>query len=188
MRNHMSKHHNQMQIPRLGLLWRRYRVCYTCGFVDDVMFSYNRPMWKRVTLPRHPRCSVVHGLTPQIRGIGFAPRLDESFVQGCRGGVSDAALPCVRYVTRTCVTTWCHQLATDQSCGPRIAVGPMCACVCVFVWTITFELNDPWSRQLICSAGTCRFSLTVFWSSLMIQFISQSLWSLVAGRKPVNQN
>ena len=41
----------------------------TSGFVDDVMFSYDGPCGG-VTLPQQPRCNVVHGLTPLLRGTG----------------------------------------------------------------------------------------------------------------------
>ena len=52
--------------------------------------------------------------------------------------------------------------------GPGGAVGSVS--VCVYVWTITFELNDVWTRQLTC---WCTLTLSEF------EVVGQSSWSRV---------
>jgi len=47
----------------------RCNMLCTSGFMDDVMFSFNR-LYGGVTLLRQSRCSVVNGITPLLCGIG----------------------------------------------------------------------------------------------------------------------
>jgi len=47
----------------------------TSGFVNVIMFSFNGPDGC-ILLLQLPRCSVMHGLTPLLHGIG-CPVLDD---------------------------------------------------------------------------------------------------------------
>jgi len=53
---------------------------FTSGFAEDVVLFYSGP-YDGVTLPQQPRCSVVHRLTPLLRGIscvGGGARQDQT--------------------------------------------------------------------------------------------------------------
>jgi len=41
-------------------------------------------------------------------------------------------------------------LITDRFSGPGWAIGPLCACVCLCVRPITFEINNLWPRYVAC--------------------------------------
>ena len=56
-------------------------------------------------------CSVVHGLTPLLRGIGWAPRQDEPFLQGAPGSS-------LRYTIASFLTCGC--LVTDRADDRRL--------------------------------------------------------------------
>jgi len=59
-------------------------------------------------------------------------------------------------------------------CGPARAVGSVCVCVCV--WTITFELNELWPIYL-----ACWFSLLLPRSDYKVKVIGES--SVTEGNK-----
>jgi len=76
------------------LRWRCNMLC-TSGFVDDVMFS-NHELNGSVSLPQQRHCSVVHGLTPLLCGIGSV--LDDGRHQDLTSFVQRVLGRSVRYI------------------------------------------------------------------------------------------